>query len=125
MPRPALAIDLEMVQKLAAIGCTNREIASVLNISHDTLGRRCETELSNGREEGKMRLRKKQYEIGMSGNVTMLIWLGKNILGQSDKITNETVDKPTIVIHDNVGTIPKDAAEEIHSDTQEDRNEHV
>lgn len=33
----------------------------------------------------KSNLRKKQYDIAMKGNVSMLIWLGKNILGQSDK----------------------------------------
>jgi hypothetical protein len=27
---------------------------------------------------------KKQYEVAMAGNVTMLIWLGKQLLGQTD-----------------------------------------
>ena len=31
-----------------------------------------------------MKLRRKQIEVAMSGNHTMLIWLGKNMLGQSD-----------------------------------------
>ena len=30
-------------------------------------------------------LKRKQYEGAMGGNVTMLIWMGKNYLGQSDK----------------------------------------
>ena len=30
-------------------------------------------------------LRKKQFEMAMDGNVQMLIWLGKQYLGQSDK----------------------------------------
>ena len=33
----------------------------------------------------KNSLREKQYDVAMSGNVSMLIWLGKQVLGQSDK----------------------------------------
>ena len=32
----------------------------------------------------KIELRKKQWKVAMEGNVQMLIWLGKNILGQKD-----------------------------------------
>lgn len=87
-------IDREMVQKLAAIGCTNKEIASVLECNDDYLARACSDELARGREQGKMRLRQKQMEVAMKGNVPMLIFLGKNMLGQSDKheIKNENVE---------------------------------
>ena len=37
------------------------------------------------RGKGKIALRRKQYDVAMSGNVTMLLWLGKQYLGQSDK----------------------------------------
>jgi hypothetical protein len=37
-----------------------------------------------------MRLRRKQIEVAMKGNAVMLIWLGKQILSQSDTpITEE------------------------------------
>lgn len=87
-------IDREMVQKLAAIGCTNKEIASVLECNDDYLARACADELARGREQGKMRLRQKQMEVAMKGNVPMLIFLGKNMLGQSDKheVKNENVE---------------------------------
>ena len=32
----------------------------------------------------------KQMQLAMDGNITMLIWLGKNLCGQSDKSTVET-----------------------------------
>lgn len=35
--------------------------------------------------EGIGRLRTKQYQLALDGNVTMLIWLGKQLMGQSDK----------------------------------------
>ena len=34
--------------------------------------------------EQKIELRRKQWQVAMEGNVQMLIWLGKNILGQKD-----------------------------------------
>jgi len=33
----------------------------------------------------RIKLAQKQYEVAMSGNVTMLIWLGKQYLSQSEK----------------------------------------
>lgn len=48
-------------------------------------------------DEGNLKLLAKQYEVAMSGDRTMLIWLGKNRLGQSDKTemkdTTETIEK--------------------------------
>ena len=35
-------------------------------------------------EQQKIELRKKQWEVAMDGNVQMLIWLGKQYLGQRD-----------------------------------------
>ena len=37
------------------------------------------------KEAMRLNLRKKQYDVAMAGNVSMLIWLGKNELNQSDK----------------------------------------
>ena len=34
--------------------------------------------------EEKLELRKKQWEVAMEGDVRMLIWLGKQVLGQKD-----------------------------------------
>jgi hypothetical protein len=36
-------------------------------------------------EEGRMSLRRLQWKKAQEGNTTMLIWLGKQYLGQSDK----------------------------------------
>ncbi len=45
-----------------------------------------------------MSLKRKQWEMAMGGNITMLIWLGKQNLGQTDKVeqrTNLTADVTT------------------------------
>ena len=41
------------------------------------------------KEPLRINLLKKQYDVAMSGNVSMLIWLGKNELGQTDKQETE------------------------------------
>jgi len=83
--RPKLEIDGDLVEKLAGIGCPNKEIAAIVGCSVDTLDRHFADVIAKGRENGKTRLRKKQIEVALAGNVTMLIFLGKNMLGQADK----------------------------------------
>jgi hypothetical protein len=40
--------------------------------------------IAKGRSETKQALRKAQIKLALSGNATMLIWLGKNILDQAE-----------------------------------------
>lgn len=41
----------------------------------------------------KLKLAGKQFEVAMGGNIAMLIWLGKQYLGQSDKSETTSVVK--------------------------------
>jgi hypothetical protein len=91
MGRPKKNIDPLQVEKLAAINCSYAEMAAVLNCSVDLLQRRFPQVIEKGRETGKMSLKRKQYEVAMSGNVTMLIWLGKIILGQREEQPSVTI----------------------------------
>lgn len=67
--------------------------AEKLGISVDSLGLKIKekTGLSfpeykqQKKEPLRINLLKKQYDVAMAGNVSMLIWLGKNELGQKDK----------------------------------------
>lgn len=72
------------VYKLAMIGCKDIEIADWFGIDSNTLRYNFSVELLKGREALKQSLRRKQIDVAMSGNPTMLIFLGKNLLGQSD-----------------------------------------
>jgi len=98
MARPRKKIDPDQVRALAAIQCSYAEMAAVLKCNESTLTRRFAQEIKDGREEGKTSLKRKQYEVAMNGNVGMLIWLGKQHLGQADKLdttntnVNATVD---------------------------------
>jgi hypothetical protein len=98
MPRPKSPVNLEMVTKLATIGCTYPEIAYALDISLDTLIRhpRFATSYKKGDAGGKQSLRHRQFQVAMEGNVGMLIWLGKQRLGQKDAMVTEHAGEVTI-----------------------------
>jgi hypothetical protein len=82
--RPKKLIDKTEVEKLAAMGCNDTEIASFCDCSVDTINRRFAEILKKGREKGKTKLRRLQWQSAEKGNVTMQIWLGKQLLGQRD-----------------------------------------
>jgi len=101
--RPKKNIDLELVEKLAQIQCTQEEIAEVLGVHRSTLLRNqdfCDT-YKKGIEAGKRSLRRMQWKKASEGSTTMQIWLGKQYLGQSDQadIRQEGV---TVLINDNI-----------------------
>ena len=78
-------IDPKQVEKLAGYGCTNTEIAGVYGCSADLIDKSYSEFLTKGRANLKKRLRKAQLDSALAGNSTMLIWLGKQMLGQVDK----------------------------------------
>lgn len=96
--RPKIEIDMGLVEKLANIQCTEEEIASVLGCSVDTLARQPSfAEIyKKGKEFGKSSLRRTQWKLAQS-NTTMAIWLGKQYLGQTDKVETMTDTSVTFV----------------------------
>ena len=91
-PRKIISEDgLKLVENLARIMCTEEEIAECLNTTPDTLLNSDNKELfrsaiKRGQANHHQSLRRKQYEVAMRGNVSMLIWLGKQYLGQTEKV---------------------------------------
>ena len=45
------------------------------------------------KEVGKASLRSAQFKAALAGNATMLIWMGKQLLGQRDKLDHEVTGK--------------------------------
>ena len=96
---------IETIEKLSAMQCTDEEIAAVMDISVDTLTRECNAKSfadakKRGKENGKASLRRLQYKQAEKGNVSMLIWLGKQYLGQRDVQEVQTADNGvTINVH--------------------------
>ena len=93
MGRPKIEIDWIEFNKLCQIQCTLAEIAAWFDCSEDTIERRVlevhgvrfAEYFSQKRAAGKIPLRRKQYQVAMTGDKTLLIWLGKQYLGQSEK----------------------------------------
>lgn len=85
--------DFERLKNLVRIQCTQTEICSILGMSDTTLNRRLkerkyenfEDFYKKHNDEGRMSLRRMQWSAAENGNSTMLVWLGKQYLGQSDK----------------------------------------
>jgi hypothetical protein len=77
-------VPADDVWRLASLGCKDIEIAEWFGIDPNTLRYNFSVELLKGRETLRQSLRRKQIEVAMTGNPTMLIFLGKNLLGQSD-----------------------------------------
>ena len=87
MARPKKIIDYAAVEKLAKMQSTQEEIASFLGLSVDTLQRDkkfCGI-YKAAMDEGRSSLRRMQWKAANDGNTTMLVWLGKQYLRQTDK----------------------------------------
>ena len=78
-------IDAKLVEQMASWGAKTTEIANYFGVSVQTIDRRFEEELTKGRANLQMSLRQWQLASAKKGNVAMLIWLGKQMLGQIDK----------------------------------------
>jgi len=86
MGRPKADIKPEQVAALARIGCTQEEIAAVLKCTPRTLRNRFKEEIRSGMDEMRASIRRWQYMKAKDGNVAMLIWLGKQYLGQKERM---------------------------------------
>lgn len=107
MSRPEMLIDWDKVDYMLRCGALGTEIAATFAIHPNTFYRRVEekfkmsfSEFSQERRAlGDYSLRQKQYEKAMgltdTGDNTLLIWLGKNRLGQrnEDKLTIATQEQ--------------------------------
>lgn len=95
--RPRKELTDEDFQRLVAmirIQCTQDEICGVFGMTAETLNTRLEergegsfsTLYKRHQDEGKASLRRSQWKLADAGNPTMLIWLGKQVLGQRDSM---------------------------------------
>ena len=93
----------KQVEKLASYGLTNKEIAEALGYDDSTLKRKFEKFIIKGKANLKEKLKRKQIAVAMQGNVSMLIWLGKQYLDQSEKVV-ETGDYQIMIKRKKVGS---------------------
>ena len=91
--RPLTKIDWDEFDKLCALQCTQVEIAEWFGCTDDTIQTAVKREKGVGFSEyykrksakGRVSLRRAQYLVATDiRNPTMLIWLGKQYLGQKE-----------------------------------------
>lgn len=99
-PEPSYAlfdpadVELDQVEKLAALQCTTKEIAAFLGCSKQQFEKAMKVRpliaqaVERGREKGKTSLRRLQFKLAEK-NPAMAIFLGKNYLNQTDKVQQE------------------------------------
>ena len=109
-------INQEHFEGMCRIQCTKDEICGILDIDEGTLTKWCKETYNLGFSDiykkksstGKMSLRRQQFKSAENGNVTMQIWLGKQYLGQTDKIEQKQEDKLDVLI-ETLGSAIKNA----------------
>lgn len=98
--RPEIEFDMQRVEDFGKLALSNGEMASLFGCHIHTIERRVNDKegefwaaYSKGLSNTKKALRTKQIQMALSGDRTMLIWLGKQLLDQAEKIeqTNREV----------------------------------
>ena len=84
----------EDILKLAKLGCSIEEMSDWFGVPSNTLKYNFSDIIAKGRAETKQALRRAQISLALKGNATMLIWLGKNMLGQQETPINSDVNTP-------------------------------
>ena len=88
--RKKIELDKDQIERLAGIQCTVKEIAYIMGVSTETINRNYKDVVDMGKANGKLALRRAQWRNAVEkDNVTMQIWLGKNILKQTDQPIDE------------------------------------
>ena len=122
MGRKKVKIDYDTVKNLAKICCTQEEIASVLGCSVKTLQRRRQFNKAyqDGLNDARASLRRLQWKSAASGNITMQIFLGKNLLGQRDRFAEDerSEDKEKVTI---INDLPQEPPNEAPEQQEEQR----
>ena len=81
--------QIEQIVKLSTIGCTEAEMAGVMDVGYATWKRlknrdsRVLSAMDTGKGLLAVKLRRMQIEMAMAGSTPMLVHLGKTILGQT------------------------------------------
>jgi hypothetical protein len=79
-------VDRDQVYKLASLNVSVKDIADVIGVSKKALELHYLDTINKGRANLRASVLRKQYEVGVNdGNVTMLIWMGKQHCGQRDQ----------------------------------------
>lgn len=89
--------DWVMIGKLFQVFSTIPDVVYILNTTQRELNKKCKEEFNMTIKQfqeanysvGRSSLRRAQYQTALKGNPTLLIWMGKQYLGQKENQTNQ------------------------------------
>lgn len=111
-------INSKHVYKLASYGCTQAEIAGVFGCNPTYISVNFASEYRKGQEILRIKLRRKQIQVALRGNYTMLIWLGKQMLDQREP-PHELVGKGGDALVPSTITVVSKTAKKLTEDIQD------
>jgi precorrin-4 methylase len=85
-------------EDLASRGCPDAGIAILLQIPQEYVTNKLAPQIALGRARRRQMILDLQLECARKGNATMLVFLGKNELGQVERAEVETTIKGPLVI---------------------------
>ena len=97
--RPKIKMSLEEVENLSRLNCTMEELAAYFGVDVRTVQLRAQREpkfreaIERGQAKGRLSIRRQQIRLMEQGNATMAVWLGKQLLGQRDRLEAEVTMK--------------------------------
>jgi IS30 family transposase len=91
MARPRKIVDPVKVEQMAAIGCTTKEIALLLDVSHSTIERRFVVPYRKGTSKLCHALKKALFREALKGNSHALIFAAKVYCGLKEPVDPQTV----------------------------------
>jgi hypothetical protein len=108
--RPNKVLHWDRVDHMLEAGCTGTQIASVFDMHPDTFYLKVKKEKGMGFTEycrikkdcGDSRLLSAQFDKALTGDNTMLVWLGKNRLKQRDAPIDMQVTQAQVDINEAV-----------------------
>lgn len=90
----------DRIFRMAQVCVPEQDVAYVMGMKITDMGEKYQEIYQRGKAEARHRLRKKQWDLALDGkgDKTMLIWLGKQELGQTDRVVSETKTETTMVV---------------------------
>lgn len=121
--RPRKEIDQKTFENLCKIQCTESEIAGIFECSIDTVNLWCKRTFGmtftdtykRFSDQGKASLRRTQFKLAEK-NPSMAIFLGKNLLGQTDKV------EQTIMEVEDLSSLAEMLRDDAPAESEEDEN---
>ena len=120
MGRPKLEISPTRSPSSPAWGPRTSTSPGSSAAPRSTIRERFEEELARGHAEQRIMLRRWQWKAAEGGNVAMLIWLGKQYLGQSDKLETKNQVGPVVDRETQLAMLSSERAFDLACDLEEE-----